>query len=97
MANLKNLPCSAEEWSKGGPYRFYYEEAYISIDKKFTAAPSTTTRSSKCAGSKTRSNLTEKITEEAPKTWPYLSKPLRSLDIFAGCGGELVYVRSVIR
>ncbi|XP_065218148.1 DNA (cytosine-5)-methyltransferase PliMCI-like isoform X2 [Planococcus citri] len=87
VANSRNLSCTADEWTRGGPYRFYYEEEYIPKERKFVPAPKMTTRDVKCNGIRPKSNSLERIIEEIPKPWPSLSRPLHSLDIFAGCGG----------
>lgn len=87
MANENNLSSSALEWSKGGPRRFYYKEAYNHKDKKFVCAPMSITRQNEKVAIRRKSNVIEKIIEELPTSWPSIPRPLRSLDIFAGCGG----------
>nr|QNQ79147.1 DNA (cytosine-5)-methyltransferase 1 [Phenacoccus solenopsis] len=87
VANEKNLKCSTDEWSQQGPYRFYYKNAYDHKNKSFSRAPTTITRYYEDPVTRRKSNIIEEIIEENPVLWPTISRPLRCLDIFAGCGG----------
>ncbi|KAK1128077.1 hypothetical protein K0M31_003562 [Melipona bicolor] len=89
-----NLNQTVEEWSAEGPNRFYFNEAYNAEKEMFYKPPYHAT----CIGKyKNEDNLKfkdEKTVENEkilfasrPIEYNKISKRLRTLDVFAGCGG----------
>lgn len=92
---------SIEEWSIGGSNRFYFTEAYNPKEKTFDEPPYDIINTSKSGKGKGKCKSTKKVerTEkkqviETPINYPTISRKLRMLDIFAGCGGILYYIFS---
>ncbi|GLH01282.1 DNA (Cytosine-5)-methyltransferase PliMCI [Gryllus bimaculatus] len=82
------------EWTKRGPNRFYFNQAYNSMKQSFGEPPvqasllgSQGKGKGKGKGKGRKSELGEKKTILGPEEWPTLSKKLKTLDVFAGCGG----------
>jgi len=73
------LKTSAEEWSEGGPYRFYFSEAYDRKNKRFTKPP----RSATDIGNRDKDRKEANVYSD----WPDV-EPLATMDVFAGCGGN---------
>lgn len=96
LAYSENLKESVEEWSMGGPYRFYFTEAYNAKEKTFDEPPYSITNMGKSGKGKGKGKLKAKTAEEAeskpvidkPTDYPQVTRKLRTLDIFAGCGGK---------
>ncbi|XP_050512373.1 DNA (cytosine-5)-methyltransferase PliMCI [Diabrotica virgifera virgifera] len=83
---------SPTEWSELGPYRFYFTEAYDPENKKITELPT----NAKNIGIKGKGKGGGKIKGKAklendladlPPVWDKVDRPLRCMDVFAGCGG----------
>ncbi|XP_014281484.1 DNA (cytosine-5)-methyltransferase 1 [Halyomorpha halys] len=74
-------------WSKEGPFRFYFSEAYDSANQA-TTEPSKLARQlgDVGKGKGKGKGKTEKKKIEI-ESWPAISRPLNCLDVFAGCGG----------
>ncbi|KAJ8957071.1 hypothetical protein NQ318_007284, partial [Aromia moschata] len=88
----------ARKWSENGPFRFYYSEAYNHKSYAIYDVPAEARKY--CSGfqdSKVvpkikyelrsqKKIMPEKNFDELPLVWPQLDRPLRCLDIYAGCG-----------
>jgi len=91
---------SIEEWSLGGPNRFYFTEAYNPKEKTFDEPPYDIINTSKSGKGKGKGkSIAKKVkrTEkkqviETPVDYPTIPRKLRMLDMFAGCGGTLYYI-----
>lgn len=89
---------SIEEWSMGGPNRFYFTEAYNPKEKTFDEPPYDIINTGKFGKGKgkNKSIKVEKTENkqviEASMNYPIISRKLRMLDMFAGCGGTLSYI-----
>jgi len=79
----------------GGPNRFYFTEAYNAKEKTFDEPPYNIIHMGKCGKGKGKSK--SKTKKEEIENKPIIDKPidystikrkLRTLDIFAGCGGQ---------
>lgn len=76
----KNLQESIQEWSAKGPDRFYFSETYDSQREDFNhPSPLACTMGIE----KIETNGVERIED-----YPKIKKKLRTLDVFAGCGGN---------
>lgn len=93
----ENLSESVEEWSKGGANRFYFTEAYNAKEKTFDEPPYNIINMGKCGKGKGKGKSKTKKTEEINENKPVVDTPtdyrtikrkLKTLDLFAGCGGE---------
>uniref|UniRef100_A0A1B6C2M8 DNA (cytosine-5)-methyltransferase n=1 Tax=Clastoptera arizonana TaxID=38151 RepID=A0A1B6C2M8_9HEMI len=89
----ENLDIPVNEWTAGGPNRFYFNQAYDSKNKEFVEVP-TEAALIGCPGKgkgkgKGKSTIKVEVKEEdtAIQSWPKITRPLRCLDVFAGCGG----------
>lgn len=75
----KNLKTSLDTWSAGGPYRFYFSQAYDQKSKRFFKP------------SKPATDIGNFVSYDddvnTPVDWPKIKRPLRTMDVFAGCGG----------
>ncbi|GIZ05326.1 hypothetical protein CEXT_541021 [Caerostris extrusa] len=89
----ENLTESVEDYTKKGPHRFYFNESYDRISKSFEDPPTIAQRMGRIGkgnkgyvkGKKKNVNgISSEITEEL---YPPISKKLKTLDVFAGCGG----------
>ncbi|XP_014253428.1 DNA (cytosine-5)-methyltransferase 1-like [Cimex lectularius] len=83
----ENLIEDIYTWSKEGPNRFYFNEAYDSQTQTLVE-PSRTVKMLGNAGKgkgKGKAKVERKKIEIA--VWPTIKRPLRCLDVFAGCGG----------
>lgn len=74
-----------EEYIKTGPCRFYFNKSYNPADKTFEPPPVEAERIGSRSKGKGGKSAKSKETASLP-TWPEV-EPLRTLDIFAGCGG----------
>lgn len=95
----ENLDQSIEEWSMSGPNRFYFTQIYNVDDKSFSEPPESAMNIGKEGKSKGKGKgkgKSKKLLEEIdkkpvvnkPPDYPEVDKPLQTLDVFAGCGGE---------
>lgn len=95
LAYSENLNQSIEEWIAAGPYRFYFNEAYNVQEKAFDEPPYHAISIGKCGKSKGNLKFKGKKTEESEKRaivntpieYKKISEKLKTLDVFAGCGG----------
>ncbi|XP_011881443.1 PREDICTED: DNA (cytosine-5)-methyltransferase PliMCI-like [Vollenhovia emeryi] len=95
LAYFKNMSESIEEWSMGGPNRFYFTEAYNPKEKTFDEPPYNIINTSKFGKGKGKGKSIAKKAERIEKKQEFetavdystMSRRLRMLDIFAGCGG----------
>ncbi|XP_012137658.2 DNA methyltransferase 1a isoform X2 [Megachile rotundata] len=91
----ENLNESIEEWTASGPNRFYFNEAYNVQEKSFDEPPYHAISIGKSGKSKGNLKLKGKKTEEnkkkifanQPIEYKPISRKLKTLDVFAGCGG----------
>ncbi|XP_076281112.1 DNA (cytosine-5)-methyltransferase PliMCI [Lasioglossum baleicum] len=95
LACSENLDESVEEWTAGGPNRFYFSHAYNAAEKTFVDPPNRALSIGKPAKGKGKSkcknknfeNSDAKKTIDKPVEYCRVTKKLRTLDVFAGCGG----------
>lgn len=104
LTYFKNMSESIEEWSMGGPNRFYFTEAYNPEEKTFDEPPYHIINMNKFGKGKGKGKgksiskeveRTEKKIFETAVDHPIISRKLRMLDMFAGCGGILRYMFSL--
>ncbi|XP_060534536.1 DNA (cytosine-5)-methyltransferase 1-like [Cylas formicarius] len=74
----KTLLPNCDEWIKEGPYRFYFEKFYDHKKNIVLELPI----EDKKPGGESKDTQNEEIL-----VWPKLNRKLRSMDIYAGCGG----------
>lgn len=88
----ENLEQNIAEWSALGPNRFYFSEAYDSQSKEFIdpspQACAIGKNSKKDVSTKSKSKKTETNFIDKVVNYPQINKKLRTLDVFAGCGGN---------
>lgn len=85
----ENLAEEVEDYLRRGPHRFYFTEAYESETKSFVE-PSSKARMMGCLGKgkgKKGKSSTKTVAIEPPEEFYVPHRKLRSLDVFAGCGG----------
>ncbi|CAK9832323.1 DNA (cytosine-5)-methyltransferase PliMCI [Anthophora retusa] len=97
----ENLDQSVEEWTAAGPNRFYFFQAYNASEKTFGDPPSHAMNIGKASGGKgkgkgkgkakckskiSESNDAKKLIDK-PIDYCPIPKKLKTLDVFAGCGG----------
>ncbi|XP_076291228.1 DNA methyltransferase 1a [Lasioglossum baleicum] len=95
LAYSENLNQPIDEWSALGPNRFYFNEVYIAQEKQFDDPPYHAISIGKTGKGKGNSKLKGKKTEEnqkkaivnKPTNYKAIINKLRTLDVFAGCGG----------
>ncbi|BES95266.1 Cytosine-specific methyltransferase [Nesidiocoris tenuis] len=83
-----NIEGDPLKWCEDGPDRFYFSESYDASDKKLVE-PSKLFRKLGDAGKgggKGKKSVVKQSNVNAPE-YPAISRPLRCLDVFAGCGG----------
>ena len=86
---------TVDEWCAKGPTRFYFNEAYNVQKETFYKPPYHATCIGKCKnkdnlkfkGKKTKENKKKLFEYDTPIEYNKISKRLRTLDVFAGCGG----------
>jgi len=91
---------SIEEWSLGGPNRFYFTEAYNPKEKTFDEPPYDIINTNISGKGKGKGkSITKKVKKaekkqaiETPVDYPTIPRKLRMLDMFAGCGGTSYYI-----
>lgn len=90
--NIENI----EAWSTAGPNRFYFAQMYINKDEEFDDPPPKACSIGKIAKTsdklKSKSKRAEHQTKfvDIPPEYPPISTKLRTLDVFAGCGGKII-------
>ncbi|KAL2747796.1 DNA (cytosine-5)-methyltransferase PliMCI isoform X1 [Vespula maculifrons] len=89
----ENLDRSLQEWSAEGPYRFYFTQTYNASEKTFDEPSYPASNIGKIGkgkgkgkGKRSENTETKKFIDK-PITYNKVDKPLRTLDLFAGCGG----------
>ncbi|KOC65410.1 DNA (cytosine-5)-methyltransferase 1 [Habropoda laboriosa] len=91
----ENINEPLDEWTAAGPNRFYFNEAYNVQEKTFDEPPYRAVIIGKSGKSKGNQKLKGKKTDEyekkalvnKPVEYNTISKKLKTLDVFAGCGG----------
>ncbi|XP_076753512.1 DNA (cytosine-5)-methyltransferase PliMCI [Xylocopa sonorina] len=92
----ENLNQSVEEWTAAGPNRFYFSQAYNALEKTFVDPPYRATNIGKCGTGKGKGKAkckskkldsNDKKIIDKPVDYCDVPKKLRTLDVFAGCGG----------
>lgn len=96
----ENLDQSVEEWTAAGPNRFYFSQAYNASEKVSFDPPNHAMyigRPGKGKGKGKQKCKSKKLETDDPKK--ILDKPtdycdvpmkLKTLDVFAGCGGQYI-------
>ncbi|KAJ8680875.1 hypothetical protein QAD02_016662 [Eretmocerus hayati] len=93
LAYSENLDKGVEEWSSEGPNRFYFSQMYNNKGEEFDEPPSKACRvgmgSKKGDKLKSKSKKVESQNKlvDIPPEYPMITQKLRTLDVFAGCGG----------
>ncbi|KZC09572.1 PREDICTED: DNA (cytosine-5)-methyltransferase PliMCI-like [Dufourea novaeangliae] len=95
LAYSENLDQSEQEWTVGGPNRFYFSQAYNASEKAFVDPPNHAMGIGKPGKGKGKSKCKNKNFEnrDAKKTidkaidYYVVPEKLKTLDVFAGCGG----------
>lgn len=101
----ENLNEPVDEWAAAGPSRFYFTEAYNAQEKSFDEPPYHAISIGKSGKGKGNLKLKSKKTEESEKKsfvnkpieYKTISKTLRTLDVFAGCGGMCCITFLIVR
>ncbi|XP_076247833.1 DNA methyltransferase 1a isoform X2 [Calliopsis andreniformis] len=91
----ENLNQPVDEWIAAGPNRFYFNEAYNAQKQTFDEPPYHAISIGKCSKMKDNLKLKGKKKEEnekraiinKPTEYKIISHKLKTLDVFAGCGG----------
>ena len=94
LVNSAALDVPLEQFINQGPLRFYFNKCYNAETKEFEAVPCDAEHIGGRKKSKGKSKGKKALEQQpdtadqtnAPEIWPPV-KPLRTLDIFAGCGG----------
>lgn len=84
----------------GGPNRFYFTEAYNVKEKTFDEPPYNVINIGKPGKGKGKGKSKAKKVEETenkpfidkPVCHPTVTRKLRTLDLFAGCGGKYIFL-----
>lgn len=87
-----NLQETIEEYTSKGPNRFYFNEAYDKSNKTFDDPPAKARAignrgKGKGKGKGKSQNKNESSSDIKMENYPSISAKLRTLDVFAGCGG----------
>jgi DNA (cytosine-5)-methyltransferase 1 len=89
-----NLNESIEEWSAAGPNRFYFSQMYINKDEEFDDPPAKACSIGKMSKKNDKLKSKSKKLDSQSKSFDtapeflQISNKLRTLDVFAGCGGK---------
>ncbi|PBC25685.1 DNA (cytosine-5)-methyltransferase PliMCI [Apis cerana cerana] len=92
----ENLDQSVEEWTTAGPYRFYFSQAYNASEKTFVDPPYYAMNIGKLGSGKGKGKAkckskkletSDKKIIDKPINYCKVPKKLKTLDVFAGCGG----------
>ncbi|KAF5303293.1 hypothetical protein FQA39_LY10032 [Lamprigera yunnana] len=90
VACAEALDLPVDEWTNGGPYRFYFTEGYNTKTQKCTEIPISAMRIGSMGKGKGKgkgkSNNTDKVPYDIPPQWDS-TRVLKCMDVFAGCGG----------
>ena len=88
----ENLDKPIDEWSTEGPNRFYFSQSYDSLQEEFYDPPldacSIGMKTKKGGKTKSKKQKQETNTIDEPISYPPITERLKTLDVFAGCGGE---------
>lgn len=102
LAYSENLSESVEEWSTSGPNRFYFTEAYNAKEKTFDEPPYNIINIGKSGKGKGKSKSKAKKEEtenkpvvDKPEEYAAITRKLRTLDLFAGCGGKYILLKHI--
>lgn len=103
LAYSENLSESVEEWFMGGPNRFYFTEAYNVKEKTFDEPPYNIINIGKPGKGKGKGKSKAKKVGETenkpvidkPVHHPVMTRKLRTLDLFAGCGGKYILLNRI--
>lgn len=82
-----------DQWSCAGPNRFYFSQMYNSRDEEFDDPPpkacniGNLIKKSNKLKSKSKKDENTSKPVGIPPEYPVISSKLRTLDVFAGCGG----------
>lgn len=85
---------SVEQWTAAGPNRFYFKEMYDSANQVFDEPPIKACNIGKCSKKQSTKlkSKSKKLDEtkfyDRPIILPPVLSKLKTLDVFAGCGGE---------
>ncbi|GLV37979.1 Lysine demethylase 2 [Carabus blaptoides fortunei] len=82
------LDRAAADWSRDGPDRFYFMQTYCAERREFLPVGDSggfVGKSSK--GGRVKNKGTGQVSGRVVEHWPTLGRPLRTMDVFAGCGG----------
>ncbi|XP_066590215.1 DNA (cytosine-5)-methyltransferase 1-like isoform X2 [Prorops nasuta] len=90
-----NLDQPIADWSNAGPYRFYFSQSYNVNEKKFDEPPYHAMNIGKPEKGKGNAKVKSKAKKgedckkfvDKPVDYALVPKKMRTLDIFAGCGG----------
>nr|XP_023026505.1 DNA (cytosine-5)-methyltransferase 1-like [Leptinotarsa decemlineata] len=82
---------SPSDWSKKGPFRYYFMESYDPKKHTYDEVPLRyrklgTLGKGKGGKGKVKSKFEIEL-PEIPPEWEQIDRPLRCMDVFAGCGG----------
>lgn len=99
LAYSENLDQHVEEWTAGGPNRFHFSQSYNASEKTFVDPPNRAMNIGKCGKGKGKAKCKSKKSEtnnskkaiEKPAEYCAVPRKLKTLDVFAGCGGEHKY------
>ncbi|KAL7287133.1 hypothetical protein TKK_0018750 [Trichogramma kaykai] len=90
LAYSENLE-SVEEWTDAGPNRFYFSQMYNNKTNDYDEPPPKACNigalGKKTNKIKSKSKRAETQPLEVPPKYPEIKNKLRTLDVFAGCGG----------
>ena len=95
LAYSENLDQHVEEWTVGGPNRFHFSQSYNASEKTFVDPPNRAMNIGKCGKGKGKAKCKSKKSEtnngkkaiEKPAEYCAVPRKLKTLDVFAGCGG----------
>lgn len=76
-----------EKWSAKGPDRFYFADAYDLKTNELVDVPRSGCEVGYSSKNKGKSKSKNTRVYSKPIDYPTLNKKLRTLDVFAGCGG----------
>ncbi|XP_055457303.1 DNA (cytosine-5)-methyltransferase 1 [Psammomys obesus] len=83
----EDLPESIQDYSQGGPDRFYFLEAYNAKSKSFEDPPNHARSPGKKGKGKGKGKAKHPVSEPREPEAAIKLPKLRTLDVFSGCGG----------